>query len=108
MLAVELTDFDALHAFRGLTPDERLESLFLGQREALREVKGANAWLAELNGTTKTTKVTLEAHLDEHGDAQAGIDYVRLWGGRGTGAILFLLAVLGGIAVTFGLLETLR
>ena len=101
----ELTSFEALHAFRNLSDAERMESLFLGQREALREAKGITIRLDVLNGTTQTTAKALSSHLDEHGDQQAGIDFIRVWGARGTGVILFFLAAIGGANIVLAMLD---
>jgi hypothetical protein len=103
----ELTEFDALMRFRDLPTDaERMEMLFMGQREGTRESKLANRRLDELNGKATKSLEMVTTHIAEHEEAQAGIEFIKKWGARGTGMLaatsLIMNIVLGVIIITQG------
>lgn len=93
------SDFEALRTFRAMGADERMEALFLHARAGIHEAKASNARLDKINGTTATTANALKAHLDAHDEAQAGLDFMKVWGARGAGLVMFSVGVSG---VVFG------
>lgn len=105
MVDAEESTFQALHKFRALSVEDRLETLFLEQRDVLAETRTISSRLDTLNGSVESTACSLKKHLDEHAREEAGLRALRLWGGRGVAAILLFLAIAGGVMTVLSILD---
>ena len=110
------TDAREQARFAAQTPDQQIFEVWLNTRETNGHVAAAMRDIAALSDATQREIAglaaaalleaqTLKRHLGEHGEQQAGIDYVKRWGGRGTAGILLLVAIIGAINIGFQIAE---
>jgi len=91
--------------FAALTPEQQMLEIWLNTNETNGHVADAQRDIAGAIARSAAHERTLTAHLGEHSEAQAGIDYVKVWGARGTGGILLMVGIIGGINIVLTLLQ---
>ena len=105
MTAIDFgSEHEALRYFRGLSPTEREEHLWMGLRELATLGQGMIERQDKTNGTVTKTKDELAVHLEMHKLELNEVDFVKRWGKRGTellGVIIALSAVLIAAAAYF-------
>lgn len=92
-------DGDALARFQSRTPDARTDALFMAQLAMMRSLDGIDAHLLQLNGSVAETKKELAVHLEMEKLERREIDFVKRWGGRGTGFLAVMIASAASIVV---------
>ena len=92
-------EHEALRYFRSLTPDEKLENLWMGMRELSDLGQGMIQRQDKTNGSVKDTKQELTVHLEMHRMEVAEVDFVKRWSGRGTGFLAILISLATAIVI---------
>ena len=86
-----------MEEFLSKTDAEQKLRIWLNGRETNGEV--ARAWreIASQGLEIQKVRLQLSNHIEKEKEEQEGIEYIKRWGRRGTGAILLAMALLGGI-----------
>lgn len=91
------TDAAEQEAFLGKTQASQLLEIWLNGRETNGHVAEAFRQIAAQGREMQKMWVSLSDHLEAEEREEAALDFIKRWGARGTGLVLFALAVLGGI-----------
>jgi len=102
------SSFDALRHFRGLSPDERIERLFMDLQDIKKSDRGTETHLGILNGTTAASAALLAAHLEAHKTLVDQRQGVRMLGSSAQAAIVAASVAFALILAIFNILEHLR
>jgi|CXWL01.1.fsa_nt_gi hypothetical protein len=86
-------EHEALRYFRALSPDEKLENLWMGLRELNDLGQGMIQRQDRTNGTVIKNTKELEVHLEMHRMEVAEIGFLKRWGGRGNGLLVILISI---------------
>jgi hypothetical protein len=96
---------EKLRDFRGLSPEDKIEMVFLDLQTLLGVVGSMDKHLDTLNGSTRTVSSALDWHLEAHktkSDEAAG---VKMLGGNVKNWVIALLAIATG---GFGIAEVVQ
>ena len=94
------TDASEMDAFMAKTQASQLLEIWLNGRETNGHVAEAFRQLDVHGKEIQRLWVTMSNHIEKETKNEDGIEYIKKWGRRGTGAILFVLALLGGAEAT--------
>ena len=87
---------EAARHFESLTLEEKLKELWFAGRENQQIGQEIRLYQREQNGNVAKVVRDLDTHLKEHGREEIEVAFLKRWGGRGTAAILFLVALGNG------------
>ena len=90
---------EAARHFESLTLEEKLKELWFAGRENQQIGQEIRLYQREQNGNVAKVVRDLDTHLKEHGREEIEMAFLKRWGGRGTAAILALVAVGNGVSI---------
>ena len=90
---------EAERHFDTLTAKQQLKALWFGMRENQQIGQEIRLYQREQNGNVAKVVKDLDLHLKEHGREEIEMAFLKRWGGRGTAAILFLVALGNGVSI---------
>ena len=90
---------EAARHFESLTLEEKLKELWFAGRENQQIGQEIRLYQREQNGNVAKVVRDLDTHLKEHGREEIEMAFLKRWGGRGTAAILFLVALGNGVSI---------
>lgn len=102
------TDASEMDAFMAKNQASQLLEIWLNGRETNGHVGDAFDRIAAQGREIQRIWVSLSDHIDKEKKNEDGIEYIKRWGRRGTGAILFVLALLGGAEATVLIIHYMR
>ena len=90
---------EAARHFESLTLDEKLMELWFAGRENRQIAQEIRLYQREQNGNVAKVVRDLNTHLNDHSREEIEMAFLKRWGGRGTAAILALVAVGNGVSI---------
>src|SRR3990167_3464156 len=90
---------EAERHFDTLTVKQQLKELWFATRETHQLGQEIRLYQREQNGNVAKVVRELNSHLDEHRKEEIEVAFMKRWGGRGTAAILALVAVGNGVSI---------
>lgn len=102
------TDAAEMEDFLGKPQASQLLEIWLNGRETNGHVADAFDRIAAQGKEIQRIWLSLSNHLETEEREREGIEYIKRWGRRGTGLILFFLALLGGAEATVLIIHYMR
>ena len=93
---MENREAEAKRRFNALTIDEKLEEVWFGMRGLRALGEGMLLRQDKANGGVERALTGLAAHLEVHRMEKRERDFIKRWGGRGTGIAVAAIAAVGG------------
>ena len=90
---------EAERHFDTLTVKQQLKELWFATRETHQLVQEIRLYQREQNGNVAKVVRDLDIHLNDHSREEIEMAFLKRWGGRGTAAILALVAVGNGVSI---------
>lgn len=102
------TDAAAMDTFMAKSQASQLLEIWLNGRETNGHVAEAFRQIDVQGKEIQRLWVTVSQHIEKDTKNEDGIEYIKRWGRRGTGLILFAMALLGGAEATVLIIHYMR